>query len=339
MPEVQTLARPVPTGNRAASSATEQMRVGSRTLSIFANALSARVLRAHAAGPLRPGDLEEAISWAPQSSLRLAVGNLCDRNALVKTEPAGGSQGVVTELTPAGNELLPVAVKLERWLSDSPDGPISLDDDAARGIVRVLVAGWDSTMIRTLAERPLSLAELNDGISSFSHPALKRRLAKLRSTRLVTRVGAGKTVTCAATDWLRRAVVPLTVAGRWELRHDPDAEPISPVEAEAVFLLALPLIELTGRASGTCTLAVLSSDHQPGTAGVAGVAVEVDGGRIVSCDLKSASAPATWALGTGAAWFDAVIEGDSDTLRLGGAKPRLACRIVKSIHDILFRGQ
>lgn len=322
----------------AASAATERVRAGSRALSIFAYSLNARVLRAHADGPLRPGELEERIGWAPQSSLRSAVCGMCDLDALARHEPADGTQNAVTELTEAGRDLLPVASALERWLGRAPDGAVQLDDAAARGIVRVLTAGWDSTVVRTLAERPLTLTEMNAGIVGLSYPALKRRVAKLRSTRLVTTLRSGNAAAYAASDWLRLSIFPLAVAGRWEGMHGAEPEPITQVEVEAAFLLTLPLLQLPGDTTGTCTLAVLAAEDQDGPPDAVGVTVEVEEGRIVSCSSGGAAAPpTTWALGTADAWLDAVIDGQVGELRVSGPKSPLAHNLVMGIHDTFFR--
>lgn len=315
-----------------------QLRAGSKSLSIFSYSLNADVLRAHADGPLRSCELEEKIGWAPQSSLRSAAVKLCDIGALGRLGPLDGAQSAATELTEAGRELLPVAAVLERWLQLAPGGPLPLESAAARGIVRVLTAGWDSTMVRTMAERPLTLNEMSAGIPELSYPALKRRLAKLRSTRLVTPVSQDKGTAYSATDWLRLAVVPLAVAGQWERRHDPEAEPISRMEVEAAFLLTLPFVELAAGTSGSCTLAVLTSDDRlADDPEVAGVAVAVEDGKVASCASESSSTPTTWALGTTNAWLDAVIDGDAVGLRASGAKPSLAQEIVTSLHERLFR--
>jgi DNA-binding HxlR family transcriptional regulator len=313
------------------------VRAGSRALSFFAHPLNARILRAHVDNPLRPGELDETIGWAAQSSLRVAVGRMCELGALARVELDDPALTVLTELTDAGRELLPVASALERWLRQAPDGPVELDDPAAHGVVKVLTAGWDSAMLRALAERPVTLTELNDEIAHLAYPALKRRLAKLRSTRLVSSTENGMTITHEATAWLRHAVVPLTVAGRWELLHDPEAKPISRVEVEAAFLLTLPLVEVSSkRLSGTCTLAVLISEDDEPT--VAGVAVEVERGAIVSYGPNGTSAaPTTWALGTPAAWFEALITGRDEGLRTSGAQPYLAKGVIDGLREALFR--
>jgi len=311
-------------------------RAGIRALSIFTHALNARVLRAHAGGSLRSSELEEMLGWAPQSSLRLAVGNMIEVGVLGKIKSQDGTSSAETDLTAAGRELLPVADALEEWLATAPSGPIALEEDAAHGTVRVLSAAWDSDMVRGLAEGPVTLAELSASIASTNYPALKRRLAKLRSTGLVLPIGEDRVSAYVASDWLRRAILPLAVAARWERKHDPGAEQVSQVVVEAAFLLVLSLVELSARSSGTCALAVLIPDSdEEARRNAAGVLLEVEKGRIVSCQAGTAAKPPTWVLGTSEAWFDAVIDGARNGLRVGGAKPRLAQGLVRALHEAL----
>jgi DNA-binding HxlR family transcriptional regulator len=309
----------------------------SRSLSVFTSALSARVLYAFAEGPRTSGELEETLGWAPQSSLRASIANLTELGALVRISSEQRAHGARLELTDAGREFLPVAAALERWLADSPAGPISIEDPAAQGIVRTLTAGWDSTIVRVLAERPQSLIELSATISALNYPTLKRRLAKLRSTHLVIPVQTASGRAYEASEWLRRAVVPLTMAGRWERRHDA-GQPIASTEVEAAFMLALPLTRLPARASGACGLAVLTSEERKSPKrDVAGVALEVSEGEIVSCSAEAAGDQPTWALGTVNAWLEALVDGRSDALRVSGDKPRLATGLIKALHADLFR--
>jgi DNA-binding HxlR family transcriptional regulator len=309
----------------------------SRSLSVFTSALNARVLYAFAERPLTPGELEEMLGWAPQSSLRASIAKLTELGALARIATARRPQGAPMELTEAGQELLPVATALERWLADSPAGPISIEDPAAQGIVRTLTAGWDATIVRALAERPQGLIELSAAIPELNYPALKRRLAKLRSTDLVVPAETASGRACEASEWLRRAVVPLTLAGRWERRHEA-GQPIARTEVEAAFMLALPLARLPAKAGGACSLAVLTAEEGGNSKrDVAGVALEVRDGEIVSCTTGAAGDQPTWALGTVDAWYEALIDGRADALRVGGAKPRLVDGIVRALHADLFR--
>lgn len=320
------------------ATAADRIRAGSQALGVFARQLTAKVLRVHAEGPLCPSELEETIGWAPQTSLRTATATLRELGALTRVEPEDGARATATELTAAGRELLLVAEALEHWLLSSPVGPIPLDSTAGRGTVKVLTAGWDSTIVMALAERPLSLTELNDAIVSTNYPALKRRISKLRSTSLVSPIGAGKGTTYVATDWLRRAIAPIALAGRWERKHDPSFERVTRGEAEAAFMLTLPLVgELPTEASGTCALTVLAAEESDGPpAEVGGVAVEVEDGRVIAFSPNTALAPTTWALGTADAWFEAVIEGKPEALDIRGSQPELPLGILDAIHTILL---
>lgn len=313
------------------------MLAASQSLSVFSNALNARVLYAFVERPLSLGALEETLGWAPQSSLRASIAKLIELGALARTVADRRSHRAPLELTEAGRELLPVATALERWLADSPAGPISIEDPAAQGIVRTLTAGWDATIVRALAERPQSLIELSTSIPELNYPTLKRRLAKLRSTNLVVPVETASGRAYGASEWLRRAVVPLTLAGRWERRHEA-GQPITRTEVEAAFMLALPLARLPARASGACGLAVLTSEERDSAKReVAGVALEVREGEIVSCGPGAAGDQPTWALGTVNDWYAALIEGRADALRVSGDKPRLATGVIKALHTDLFR--
>lgn len=315
----------------------EQPRIGSRGLSIFAQGMNAEILRAHSARPLRCCELEGAIGWASPSTLRVAVGRLCEVGALVRTDSSPGSQGV-TELTAAGAELLLVGEALEEWLADSPEGALTLDEQAASGVIRVLAAGWDATMFRTLAERPRGLRELDAAIPQISYQGLKRRLAKLRATRLVVPMGVGKGTTYSVSDWLRRAATPIILAGRWELRHEPGEVAPLPTEIETAFLLLVPLLELPAAASGWCTLAALvpADASWTGEPEVAGVAVRLEQGKVTSCVPHAGAHAPIWALGSVAQWFDAVVDGNYEGLRFGGARPLLSQRLVREIHERLF---
>lgn len=313
------------------------MLAASQCLSVFTNALNCRVLYALAGGALSPAELGEALAWAPQSSLRRSLASLTEIGAVTRCAEDGRAYGGAIELTEAGRELLPVAAALQRWLESCPGGPVRLEDAAAQGIVRVLTAGWDSTVVRALAERPRSLVELSAAIRELNYPALKRRLTKLRSTGLAVPVETEGGPGFEASEWLRRAVVPLTLAGRWERRHQVGGQSISAMEIEAVFLLAVPLVRLPAKVAGVCALAVLISHEGNSKRNVAGVVIEVKAGEIVSRETDVTGDQPTWTLGTIEVWLDALVDGRLPALGASGAKPSLAKAIVRSLHNDIFR--
>lgn len=320
--------------------AADRVGAGSRALAIFAHSLNGKVLRAHADHSLGSTELGEILRWTPETSLRLSVSDMRSFGALVRLEPKGTARFPTSELTIAGRELLLVASALETWLLRSPYGPLALEGIAGPSAIKALIAGWDSTLIRELAAQSLTLTELSANIAVHSYPSLGRRLAKLRSANLVTQAlttpgGRPQEVS----DWLRRGVAPLSVAGRWEQRHMlAEARSGSRADLEAVFLLAMPLIQLAPQISGTCALTVLmptqGSSSPEGE--VAGVSIGITDGKIISCIAGTTFTPTTWALGTSEAWNDALVDGRLGALRFRGATPGLPEEIVGKIHDALF---
>ncbi len=242
---------------------------------------------------------------------------------------------VENELTPMGEEVLAVADRLEAWLALAPEGPISLDSGAARGIVKAFVDGWGSTMLRGLAARPMSLTELDRRIADFSYPALERRLSSMRMARLIephpSSSGSGRPY--ALTDWARRGVVPLAAAADCEGRNLRDAAPpVTRIDIEAAFLLATPLVGLGPRTSGSCRLEV---EAAPGhVAEGAGVGVTVERGRVVACDSELEVADA-YARGPAASWFGAIVDGTASLLSFGGSR-RIPEAMVMGLHAALL---
>lgn len=316
------------------------VRAGSRVLSLFANPLTARILRAHRDGPLRLSALHKQIGWSPHTTLRAAVGNLCEVGALQKGAGSNARPSAPTSLTPAGEEMIEVADAIERWLAAAPAGPISPNSDEAKGAIKALAGGWNSTLMRALANRPFTLTGLDRMIPEVSYPSLERRLARMRATGQIEAVEAEDRGTpYIVTEWSRRAVGPLCVAGRCERRHLADATaPITEVEVEASFMLTVPLARLPQTANGACMLAVQTegeSSQEPGR-DLAGVTVQIKQGEIIGCASRINQAPPTWALGTAENWLDVVIDGKLAELRFGGARPQLAADLLNGIHFALF---
>jgi DNA-binding HxlR family transcriptional regulator len=317
-----------------------EIRAGSRVLGVFENPLNTRVLRAHADGPQRLAHLQEKVGWSAQTTVRAAVGSLRELGALAKQEAGGSSNAIATELTAGGREMLFVADEVEAWLARCPGGPISPDAEDAKGAVKALAGGWSSTLMRALANRSFTLTELAELIPSMSYPALERRLIWMRSSgQIEPAEKRGRGTPYVVTDWLRHAIAPLSAAGRCERRHLGDRSgPITNIEVEASFLLALPLASLPKTASGSCMLAVQTHSSEPDRDGsaLAGVTVELERGEILSCEPKVEVEPRTWGVGTPEAWLDVVIDGRIEDLRIGGADPQLVLDLVSGLHHALF---
>jgi DNA-binding HxlR family transcriptional regulator len=313
-------------------------RAGGRTLSVLATPINFLVLRALADRPMRLAELRKATGLPAQTTLRGHLVSLSEIGVLTKRSTERMPYAVENELTSTGRELLDVANRLEGWLEQAPDGPISLESGAAKGVVKALVEAWESTMMRALAIRPQSLTELDRRISGLSYPALERRLASMRIAGLVeAEPSQGSGTPYAVTEWARRGIVPLVAASQCERVHMRKVTvPVTQSDIEAAFLLATPLVGLPVAAKGSCQLEVeesLADVRRP-----AGIQVRVEHGKIVSCVSRLEPAPGAYAVGSAAKWFHALDEGSVDQLRLGGGRG-LAKGLVLGLHAALNLGR
>jgi DNA-binding HxlR family transcriptional regulator len=317
------------------------VRAGGTVLSLIGAPLSVPILRAHLDGPLRLPDLRERIGGAAQTTLRGQVGNLRGIGALERHVLSGMPYTVENELTPIGLGVLSVAEVVEAWLARAPQGSIPLGSESAKGAIRALVGGWGSTMLRALAARPLSLTELSSVINDHSYPALERRLSAMRAARQLEPKPDGDrgAKPYGVTEWTRQAVAPIVAAAHCECRYlDRSTSPLSRIDIEAAFLLSVPLVDLDVTRSGSCLLAVdtgVGGSGQP-TDRLAGVHVEVEEGSIATCSSRLERDPRTWALGSTAAWVDAILAGETERLRIGGDLVKLVEELTQRLHTSLF---
>jgi DNA-binding HxlR family transcriptional regulator len=319
-----------------------EARAGARVLTILANPLHVRILRAHEQDALRATDLNEKTGWPAQTTLRAAVRNLRDAGLLTRCEVARTPFAVATELTAGGREALFVADVIERWLATSPGGPMPLDSDKAKGAVKALAAGWSAKMVRSLASEPASLTELAQRIPEVSYPSLERRFTRMRNTHQIEPSPTpGRGSPYSVTPWLRHAIAPLCASARCERKHMREiSAPITQVEIEAAFLLVMPVAPLPETANGTCLLSVLPEADEEGQRleelQPAGVTIEIEAGTVVRCVPRIEKETPIWALGKPMDWMNAVIDGHFGGLRFGDARPQLAADLVNGMHLTLF---
>jgi DNA-binding transcriptional ArsR family regulator len=196
-------------------------------------------------------------------------------------------------------------------------------------------------MLRALAARPLSLTELSSVINDHSYPALERRLSAMRAARQVELKPGGYrgAKRYGVSEWTRLAVAPIAAAARCEFRYlAQSTAPLTRIDIEAIFLLSVPLVDLDVTRSGACLLVVDTGFGGSGRTAdrLAGVQVEVEGGAIVACSSRLEGDPRTWALGSGAAWVDAILEGKTERLRIGGDRVKLAEELIHQLRTSLF---
>jgi DNA-binding HxlR family transcriptional regulator len=292
-------------------------RSGAQTLALLATPLTVNVLRVLAAGPRHQAELRREVGSPAQTTLRAQLRRLAEIGAVEKQRRNRFPGAFDIELAPAGRDLLAVLAVLESWLRQAPSGAIELATDPAKATIKALAEGWSTTMLRALAAGPLSLTELDGLIVSLSYPSLDRRLSALRLAGLVeANPGNGRGTPYAVTEWLRQGVRPLAASARWERRHLADAVPLGRLDIETALLLATPLLRAPDELTGSCRLAAEADGG--GDARLAGVLVEVESGRVVSCSTRLQGSPSAWAVGPGGAWLDALLGQDGYRLELGG---------------------
>jgi DNA-binding HxlR family transcriptional regulator len=298
--------------------------------------LNVLILRNLATGARQRTELSRATGSPAPTTLRVQLKRLIEMGA-VATHHLNRFPGVIGyELTPSGEDLLFVLDVIDGWLERAPDASLFPGSNSAKAAINALANGWSTGMLRVLAGGPLSLTELDGVIGSLSYPSLERRLAAMRlAGQVEARPGNGRGTPYAVTDWLRRGVAPIVAAVRWERRHRRDTTAaIGRIDAEAAFLLSVPLLRIPTGVSGTCRMAAEIARGRGKR--LAGVMVEVRGAKVASCATELRGHPSAWALGPPSAWLSAVIDRDTSALELGGDR-HFAGVMVEGLHEALFR--
>jgi DNA-binding HxlR family transcriptional regulator len=304
---------------------------------LLSTPLNVLILQALAGGPKQQMELRRAAGSPAQSTLRARLKRLAEVGA-IEMHHRNRFPGVREyELTAVGRELTKVLDVLERWLDKAPDSPLALGGSAAKAAIGALAEGWSTTMLRVLAAGPHSLTELDSLIAPVSYPSLERRLAAMRLAGLVEPLSSnGHGTPYGITDWLRLGIAPLTSAARWEARNaGAQSAPVTRLDLETTFLLSVPLIRPTAEVSGLCRLAAEISSVGKQRQRLAGVVVEVREGAISSCVTGLEGRADAWALGSSAAWLDALVRRDTDRLEVGG-DGHLAGALLDGLHRELF---
>lgn len=312
---------------------TKVPRAGTFGLALLADPLDVRIFRALADGPLDLPELHRAVGTPPITTLRSHLRELARLGLLTRTMSPGFAKSVSHQLTRSGLGLLRVASALSDWLAASPGGPIDLATSQAQTRIKALAEGWGTSVLRALAARPLSLTEVDRLIVGVNYPALERRLKTMRDVGQLAVAPDGTITRYRLTRWVREAAAPVLASIDWEGREAIDsAEPLGRIDAEGIFALALPLLNISGHYQGTCRLAMDLVGQDP--LGRAGVVVCLDReARIVWRSDRRLTAP-NWACGSLAAWTGALGLGPEDPLELGGNRS-LPEALVKGIRLVL----
>jgi hypothetical protein len=298
------------------------LRAGALTVGLLSEAIRVEIMRA-LAGPFTALSIPEDYKGEVHPHPRVEL-----------DEPVDPEMEQKYVLSPLGRARLPTADAIELWLLKAPGGPLAYDDRRAKWAIELLSEAWGHGLVHAFAAGPTGTADAIARCEIPYRPA-KRLLAKLCRVGLAEVVtDPGGTQLHAPTEWLRRAIGPLTSAARVESVDPPaGARPVDALDVEAAMQLAVPLVRLGEEACGTCRLVV-----RVGPAGrryPAGATVGIREGQILSCqpELKSdADAEAVGELGP---WFGALIDRRPRRLRFEGDH-RLAHDLVAAVGTALF---
>jgi DNA-binding HxlR family transcriptional regulator len=237
---------------------------------------------------------------------------------LVRLREPGFPGGVSYELSDSGRDLLQTLNAVSAWLAVAPTGPMEMGTAAAKSAIKALIDGWSTKILRALAGKPLSLTELNRLLPQVNYPTLERRLVAMRlAGQIAASPERSGTTPYKVTKWLRTAVGPLASAVNWEQRHARQiSTPLSRIDIEAIFLLAVPLLHLPSCMSGSCRLAVVvpSGDRRAR----AGTVVDIDQGRPVAYSSDLSVEATSSATGSAVAWLSLLSARGENTLKIDG---------------------
>jgi DNA-binding HxlR family transcriptional regulator len=302
-------------------------------LALLASPLNVEILQTLEQGPTGAVDLRRAVGSPPQSTMRLYSQGLTKQGVIERRRQGTFPPIVEYVLTDAGRALLKVRDCLQVWLGLAPDGGISLGTSAAKHATRALVEGWSTNIVRALAARPYSLTELSKANIQTSYPALERRLSAMRLVNQVEpHPGEGRGTPYKATEWLRRAVMPMVAAAGWERRYLPNSTPrIGRMDVEAAFLLATPLMTLSRDTTCTCRLAVELQGGADPT--LVGVVIGIESGKLASCSVRLVGKRVdAWVAGSAMAWLRHLDGEPMSSVEFGGDR-QLAESIAEALRD------
>ncbi len=237
--------------------------------------------------------------------------------------------------TPAGREVPFVGAALADWLRRCPAGPLTLAKGPGQEI-SALLYGWASMVTHALCDGPLTLEQVDDAVQA-DLGLVDELIDLMEETGLLEEANSDKPdeePRVRVTEWLRHSVTPIAAAARMELRHPPgDTAPIAARDVEAAFQLALPLLKLPRKLSGTCSLAVELAEGVADSP--AAVTARIEEGRVVACEPGFDEDADASASATAAEWLETVIERKANLVPTAG-DDKLATALLHELHNTLF---
>lgn len=253
----------------------------------------------------------------------------------VSDGPVEWSADQIARILPSGEEVLFISFVITQWLQRAPDGPLDLDDPEAKMVIPALAAGWSSAVVHALAAQPRTVTELERTIDDLGPAALRHQLDAMQTVGLIeASAGNSEGTVYRITDWLRAAIAPLIAGARFEHRYAPaDTPAIAPLDVDAGFLMALPLLTMPADTNGLCKLSIDVPVH--GEPVPAGAMARVENGRIASISTELQDEADASLEGPPMAWLDAVIDPLASRLYPEGDED-LAANLLVGLHEVLF---
>ena len=315
------------------------MRAGAQTITLLGTPRTILVLQSLAEGTKGSFELRRDAGSPAQSTMRSHLRGLGATGVIARRRRDSFPGALEYILTDSGRELLIVADSLEQWLAGSPQGSLELGGDQARAAVKGLAESWIANVLTALAMKPLSLTELDKQISAASYPTIERCLENMRLADQLEVGTRGRSGTPhAITDWLRRGVVPLALAARWEHSYGSDgADPVDHADFDGAFRLVGPLFSMSRLLSGSCQMELKIPHDDSNTQEHFSEVIEVTNGALSFDGFYPGIEPDVRASGSIDAWFSTMIDGDMNTLKLKGDRD-LAKAVLGGLHRSLFKG-
>jgi DNA-binding HxlR family transcriptional regulator len=317
----------------AAGSATAvagRTRAGGRTLLMLSDALNVSILRLLAHGALPVTALQERLGPTSRTTRFSRLRELEELGVIVREKEGGLPPVTHCSLSLAGRELLVVLRHLRRWLAEHPTEATGEGELLGVAETKALALGWNSTILRWLAEQPCSLTSLDaQSPPEVSYHELRKARQALSDAGLIAHIPSdNRRKPYELTPWMHRAARPLASAIRWEHDFLLDASASSAtLELETLLLL------LTGRSggmsetlNGTCFLRFGNSKR---------LSIQIWEGRAVSFAPACDSLAAGEISGSLEAWLDALTRRETAGLRMRGGL-RLTTGLLTGLLDALF---
>jgi len=279
-------------------------------LTLLANRPTIELLRALEGDVSTRPDLEQRLRSMSRSRLTSRLAQLLGRQLIICQHIPARRARVGYVLTPAGRGLLEIAEALSVALpgaTSSPDMPLAA----------LIASRGHRAIIRALAYRPLTGAELELCLPSIPHATLLRSLNRLRDAQLlVARRGNGRRhVRYELTTEARRLGRTAVLVARWRWRWTPEHVPAGTTDLASVVHLVAPLASVPRISRGVC---MLHAQPPPGANGLPDVYLSVANGRVTPLAVGSPRDPDCRMRAAPASWCEALMSGDSASICMQG---------------------